>query len=53
MVELSYPALVGLLLLCLLTGRAIQNWCNRTGEAERLAYQAGLQDGKDSKESIV
>ena len=50
MVEFSYPALVGLLLLSWLLGRAVQNWCNRTGEVERLAYRAGYQDGADGRE---
>ena len=50
MIELSYPALIGLWLLGVVIGRAIQNWCNRTGEAERLAYRAGYQDGKIGRE---
>ena len=49
MVELSYPVLIGLWLLGVLVGRAIQNWCNRTGEAERLAYCAGYRDGITGK----
>jgi hypothetical protein len=47
---ISGSALVGLFLLGVLIGRAAQNWCNRTGEAERLAYRAGYQDGEDGRE---
>lgn len=50
MVEFSYPSLIGLLLLSWLLGRAIQSWCNHTGEAERMAYRAGYQDGVDRRE---
>lgn len=49
MMTISYPALIGLLLLCVLIGRAIQNWCNHAGEAERLAYRIGYHDGTTGK----
>lgn len=47
---ISGSALVSLFLLGVLIGRAIQNWCNRTDEAERLAYRAGYQDGASGRE---
>ena len=50
---ISGSALASLFLLGVLIGRAIQNWCNRTGEAERLAYRVGYQDGKAKREPEV
>ncbi len=53
MATIPYSTLISLAILCMLIGRAVQNWCNRTGEAERLAYRAGYQDGEDGREPEI
>jgi|GEM_PF-3212625 len=47
----SVPEVIGLCVLCLLMGRAIQNWCNRTREADAEAYRLGYDDARMGKEA--
>ena len=48
---IDIQTVIALCVLAFLIGRAVQNWCNNTKEADRLAYQAGYADAKAEKES--
>lgn len=50
---ISIPATIGLCVIAFLLGRTVQNWCNHTGEADRMAYRAGYEDGQEGKEPIL
>lgn len=43
-------AVIALCVLAFLLGRAVQNWCNDTKEADQLAYRAGYADAQAKKE---
>ena len=38
---------IALCVLAFLLGRAVQNWCNNTKEADRMAYESGYAAGHD------
>lgn len=41
---------IALCILAFLLGRAVQNWCNNTKEADMMAYRAGYADAQAGKE---
>ena len=47
---ISTQTVIALCVLAFLLGRAVQNWCNNTKEADSLAYQAGYADAQAKKE---
>ena len=54
LVQAIEPQVVtALCVLAFLLGRAVQNWCNNTKEADTMAYQAGYADAQAKKEPRV
>lgn len=41
---------IALCAIAFLLGRAVQNWCNNTKEADAMAYQAGYADAQAKRE---
>ena len=47
---LNMQTVIALCTLAFLLGRAVQNWCNNTKEADKIAYRAGYANAQAKKE---